>query len=104
MALRIAVNAELEHLQDALASVVRRLKPGGRIAVITFNSNEDRICKETFVDLSGKCRCPRNFPVCVCGADKKIHIVTDKIITATAGEVLSNARSRGAKLRIAERI
>ena len=103
MALRIAVNDELGCLQQTLINITDRLRTGGRIAVIAFHSGEDRICKETFNLLAGTCKCPRNFPVCVCGAVKKINIVTPKIIIATEEEKCNNARSRGAKLRIAER-
>ena len=104
MALRIVVNDELRPLGDTLRAIINRLKPGGRFAVITFHSIEDRVCKQTFVQLSGRCTCPRHLPVCACGLNKKINIVTPRPIVASEAEVNGNVRARGAKLRIVERI
>lgn len=103
-ALRIAVNRELQILGQFLKDGVDSLKIDGRFAVITFHSLEDRIVKQTFQRLSGKCSCPPRMPVCVCGAAKKIEIVTRKPITPADGETEKNPRSRSAKLRVVRRI
>jgi 16S rRNA (cytosine1402-N4)-methyltransferase len=98
-ALRIAVNRELEILEDFIRDAVDILKPKGRLAIITFHSLEDRIVKQTFQKLSGKCFCPPRLPQCVCGAEKKIEILTKKPITPEDFEIEDNPRSRSAKLR-----
>lgn len=98
-ALRIAVNRELEILEDFIRDAVDVLKPNGRLAIITFHSLEDRIVKQTFQKLSGKCFCPPRLPQCVCGAEKKIEILTKKPITPGEFEIEKNPRSRSAKLR-----
>jgi 16S rRNA (cytosine1402-N4)-methyltransferase len=103
-ALRIAVNRELEILQDAVRSAVSFLRPGGRICVITFHSLEDRIVKDLFRQLSSPCTCPREFPVCVCGGKKVVRIITTKPVIAGAVELEENPRARSAKLRIAEKL
>ena len=103
-ALRIEVNGELDGLSDLVLSLTRRLKSGGRIAILTFHSLEDRIVKEAFKALESPCTCPGNFPVCVCGKKPEIKIITRKPITATAEELEENSRSKCAKLRIAEKI
>ena len=98
-ALRIAVNGELEILEDFVSDSVDVLKTGGRLAVITFHSLEDRIVKHAFQKLSGKCFCPPRIPQCVCGAEKKVEILTRKPIIADEAETLENPRARSAKLR-----
>lgn len=103
-ALRIAVNKELEILNDAVRSAARFLRPGGRICVITFHSLEDRIIKDLFRRLASPCSCPRSFPVCVCGEKKEIKIITAKPLIACTVELEKNPRARSAKLRIAEKI
>ena len=103
-ALRIEVNAELDGLYELTLSLTRRLKPGGRIVILTFQSLEDRIVKEAFKYLENPCQCPSSFPVCVCGKKPEIKIITKKPITACEAELTDNSRSKCAKLRIAERI
>jgi 16S rRNA (cytosine1402-N4)-methyltransferase len=98
-ALRIAVNRELEILEDFVKDSIDILKPGGRLAVISFHSLEDRIIKQTLQKLAGKCFCPPKFPQCVCGAEKKIEILTRKPIIAGEAETEENPRARSAKLR-----
>ena len=102
-AVRIEVNHELEILSDAITAAVRRLKTGGRIAVITFHSLEDRIVKNTFKTLAQDCICPKNFPVCVCGHHAEIKIL-GKAQTATTEEINRNSRAKPAKLRVAEKL
>ena len=103
-ALRIEVNHELDVLKQVLDSAVAHLNPQGRICVITFHSLEDRIVKNAFRAMAQGCTCPPNFPVCVCGRTKQIKLITRKPITARESELKENARSRSAKLRVAERI
>lgn len=103
-AIRIEVNGELDGLYELVISLTRRLKKGGRIAILTFHSLEDRIVKEAFRQLEKPCTCPGNFPVCVCGKKPEIKIITRKPITASEQEINENSRSKCAKLRIAERI
>ncbi|MDR3707213.1 MAG: 16S rRNA (cytosine(1402)-N(4))-methyltransferase RsmH [Capsulimonadaceae bacterium] len=104
-ALRIAVNHEFESLEKALRQFIDLLKPGGRIAVISYHSGEDRIVKQTFSTLSGKCSCPPHQPYCTCEASSpQIMLVTRKPIVPTSSEIADNARARSAKLRIAERL
>lgn len=103
-ALRIEVNGELDNLYDCVVGLTRTLKKGGRIAVLTFHSLEDRIVKQAFKYLETDCLCPKNIPVCVCGKQKEIEIITKKPITATLKEIALNSRSKCAKLRIAEKI
>ncbi len=98
-ALRIAVNGELEILEDFIVDAIDVLKTGGRLAVITFHSLEDRIVKHAFQKLSGKCFCPPRIPRCVCGAVRRIEILTRKPVVAGEAETLENPRSRSAKLR-----
>lgn len=102
-AIRIAVNGEFEHLENGLKAAFSVLKPGGRLAVITFHSLEDRIVKETFRTLSTGCTCPPNFPVCVCGNKPKITLLSKKPIIPSDAELSENPRSHSAKLRVAER-
>ena len=102
-ALRIAVNDELGNLEAALPRAVELLRPGGRIAVISFHSLEDRIVKRYFNEEARGCVCPPELPVCVCGRSPRLRVVTRHPITASAEELARNARSRSAKLRVAER-
>lgn len=103
-ALRIEVNNELGELEEALPKLISMLAPGGRIAVISFHSLEDRIVKRAFKLAAKECVCPKEFPVCRC--DKKItaRIITKKPIRPTKTEIKNNVRSRSAKLRVAERV
>ncbi|NLL43713.1 MAG: 16S rRNA (cytosine(1402)-N(4))-methyltransferase RsmH [Firmicutes bacterium] len=103
-ALRIAVNDELEALKSALEQAVEVLQPGGRLAVITFHSLEDRIVKEYFQSLLGKCTCPPDLPVCVCDNQPVVSLVNRKPIEASPRELESNARARSAKLRVVEKL
>lgn len=104
-ALRIAVNDELGAFRDALAETIEVLKPGGRAAVITFHSLEDRICKTMFAAEAATCKCPPDFPLCVCDAGKgRLRLVSRKPIVPSEAELNDNPRARSAKLRIAEKI
>lgn len=103
-AIRIEVNGELDVIAPAIESAVRLLAPGGRIAIITFHSLEDRIVKQTYAKLAQGCTCPPNFPVCVCGNKPKIKIITKKPILPSEEELSVNPRSRSAKLRVAEKL
>lgn len=103
-ALRIAVNDELGAEEEALEQAVHCLKAGGRAAVITFHSLEDRICKQLFAKFVEKCQCPPDFPMCVCGARGVLKLVNRKPIEPSAEELQANPRSRSAKLRIAEKL
>lgn len=103
-AIRIAVNRELEGLYDCVLALTRRLKTGGRIAILTFHSLEDRIVKQAFKMLECDCICDKGLPVCVCGKKKEIEIITKKPVTASVKEMAINSRSKCAKLRIAEKI
>ena len=103
-ALRIAVNDELGAEEEALHQAVACLNPGGRVAVITFHSLEDRICKRVFAQYAGTCTCPPDFPMCVCGARGVLRPVNRKPIEPGADEIAANPRARSAKLRIAEKL
>lgn len=103
-AIRIEVNKELEILDNAIRNSINRLKPEGRIAIITFHSLEDRIVKNIFKDEANSCVCPKEFPICNCGKESKIKIITRKPIEATEEELKLNSRSKSAKLRIAEKL
>ncbi len=103
-AIRIEVNGELDGLYELVISLTRRLKKGGRIAILTFHSLEDRIVKEAFRQMEKPCVCPGNFPVCVCGKKPEVKIITRKPITASEEELKENSRSKCAKLRIAEKL
>ena len=91
-------------LRDVFTECVRKLEPGGRICVITFNSLEDRIIKTAFRELSNPCVCPPELPVCVCGKTPKVRTLTAKPILPQSREIDDNPRARSAKLRAAERI
>ena len=101
-ALRIAVNNELDILTGAFREAVARLKPGGRICVISFHSLEDRITKETFAALANPCQCPPRLP-CTCGLKPELKLVTKRPVTAGERELTANPRSRSAKLRVGEK-
>ncbi|MBX7171725.1 MAG: 16S rRNA (cytosine(1402)-N(4))-methyltransferase RsmH [Pyrinomonadaceae bacterium] len=103
-ALRIAVNHELEILEDFLHSAIDKLNKDGRLAIISFHSLEDRIVKRTLQKLSGKCDCPPKFPVCICGAKKEIEVLTRKPLVPTEVEIEANPRARSAKLRVGKKI
>lgn len=100
-ALRIAVNDELGALSQVLENAVGCLKPGGRLAIITFHSLEDRLVKKSFQQLANPCTCPPELPMCVCGKKPMIEIATRKPIIPTAVEIERNPRARSAKLRVA---
>lgn len=103
-ALRIAVNREIEILEQFICDAVDVLKKEGKLVVITFHSLEDRIVKQTFQKLAGKCICPPRLPQCVCGAERKIEILTRKPIAPTDFEIEENPRARSAKLRLCAKI
>lgn len=103
-AIRIAVNGELQVLEQALERVFERLAPGGRFAVITFHSLEDRIVKQRFAAFARGCTCPPDFPVCVCGKTPRGRLVSRKPILPGEEELAVNSRSRSAKLRVVEKL
>lgn len=103
-AIRIAVNDELGAFEEALHQSLDCLTSGGRLAVITFHSLEDRICKHFFAKYVEHCTCPSDFPICVCGNKAKIKMITRKPITPSTAELEANPRARSAKLRIIEKI
>ena len=102
-ALRIECNRELEVLKEAIDQMIDVLNPGGRLCIITFHSLEDRIVKTAFKKAENPCTCPPSFPVCVCGNASKGKVITRKPILPTEKELLSNSRSKSAKLRIFEK-
>ena len=103
-ALRIEVNGELNLLKERIENLIKFLCPGGRIAIISLHSLEDRIVKNVFKDLAQGCICPKNFPICVCNHKATIEIVTRKPIVASEKEQLENSRSTCAKLRVAKKL
>ena len=103
-ALRIAVNHELENLEEFLPKAFDVLSPGGRLAVVSFHSLEDRLVKEYFNKLAKGCVCPLDFPQCVCGKTPVAKILTKKPVTASEAEIAANSRSRPAKLRAVQKI
>ncbi|MBE6554670.1 MAG: 16S rRNA (cytosine(1402)-N(4))-methyltransferase RsmH [Ruminococcaceae bacterium] len=102
-AIRIEVNGELDVIAPALKSAVARMNRGGRLAVITFHSLEDRIVKQTFAELASGCVCPKSLPICVCGNEPKLKLIAKKPILPSEAELTENPRSRSAKLRVAEK-
>ncbi len=103
-AIRIAVNDELGAVDSVMGQAIRRLKPGGRLAVITFHSLEDRIVKNAMAEAAKGCTCPPEFPVCVCGKKPTVRLIAKKPITAGEEELKVNPRARSAKLRVAEKL
>ena len=103
-AIRIEVNSELSILNKAIEDGVNKLNKGGRMAIITFHSLEDRIVKNKFRDLAVSCRCPKEFPICICGEKAKVKVISRKAIEPSKEEVEVNPRSRSAKLRVIEKI
>ncbi len=103
-AIRIAVNDELGAVETVMRSAVSCLNPGGRLAIITFHSLEDRIVKNGMADAARGCTCPPNFPVCVCGNKPKVKLITRKPITSSQEELDRNPRARSAKLRVCEKL
>ena len=103
-AIRIAVNDELGAVDGVMSRAIARLNPGGRLAVITFHSLEDRIVKNAMAEAAKGCTCPPEFPVCVCGKKPTLKLIARKPITAGETELEQNPRARSAKLRVGERI
>ena len=103
-AIRIAVNDELGAVDAVMRRAIDRLNPGGRLAVITFHSLEDRIVKNAMAEAVRGCTCPPEFPVCVCGKKPSLKLIARKPITAGAEELEANPRARSAKLRVAEKL
>lgn len=103
-AIRIEVNGELEILKQSILDFASVLKSGGRLAVITFHSLEDRIVKNTFAELATGCTCPKDFPICVCGKKPVVKVITRKPILPSKDEEEQNSRSKSAKLRIIEKL
>jgi 16S rRNA (cytosine1402-N4)-methyltransferase len=103
-ALRIAVNEEMEALQQGLAAALDLLRPGGRLVVLSYHSLEDRIVKRFFAAERRGCVCPPELPVCVCGRDPRLRLVTSPSLTPSAAEIAANPRARSARLRAAERL
>lgn len=103
-AIRIEVNGELDELKKGMSEAFERLKAGGRLAIITFHSIEDRIVKNTFREYCTGCTCPPDFPVCVCGKKPRGRTVYRKPVTASEEELAVNNRSRSAKLRVIEKL
>ena len=103
-AIRIAVNDELGAVDSVMRRAVDRLKPGGRLAVITFHSLEDRIVKNALAEAARGCTCPPEFPVCVCGKKPTLKLIARKPITAGEEELEANPRARSAKLRVGEKL
>ncbi len=104
MALRIAVNRELERLETFLEYAVDLLNPGGRLCVLAFHSLEDRIVKQRFKTLEKGCTCPPQLPQCVCGQEPQLRILTKKVVRPTAEEIAANPKARSTRLRAAEKI
>ena len=103
-ALRIAVNEELDALQDGLAAAVDLLRPGGRLVVLSYHSLEDRIVKRFIAAERRGCTCPPELPVCVCGKNPRLRLLTRPSLVPTADEIAANPRARSARLRAAERL
>ena len=103
-AIRIAVNDELGAVRQVMEDAIPALNPGGRLAVITFHSLEDRIVKNAMAAAARGCTCPPEFPVCVCGNKPKVKLITRKPVTSSAEELAANPRSRSAKLRVCQKL
>jgi 16S rRNA (cytosine1402-N4)-methyltransferase len=104
LALRIAINGELDSLQSMLRTAPGRLRTGGRLCVVSYHSLEERIVKQTFNELARTCTCPKDFPVCVCEASPTLRLISKKPIVPQTNEIERNPRARSAKLRIAEKV
>jgi len=104
MALRIAVNRELEVLERFLDAAVDLLKPAGRLCVLSFHSLEDRIVKHRFRDMADPCTCPPSFPQCACGRRSTVRLLTRKVMRPTEEEVRSNPMARSTRLRAVEKL
>jgi 16S rRNA (cytosine1402-N4)-methyltransferase len=103
-ALRLEVNGELDALDKVLPAAIDSLEPGGRIAVLTYHSLEDRRVKRTFQDEARGCVCPPDFPICTCGAEARLRLVTRRSVVPSDKEIEENPRARSARLRVAERM
>ena len=103
-AIRIAVNDELGAVEKVMKDAIECLNPGGRLAIITFHSLEDRIVKVGMNDAAKGCTCPPSFPVCVCGKKPKVKIISRKPIVSGEAELNNNPRARSAKLRVCEKL
>jgi 16S rRNA (cytosine1402-N4)-methyltransferase len=103
-ALRIAVNDELDGLDRALPAAWEVVRPGGRLAAISFHSLEDRRVKRFLAERARGCICPPDFPVCACGRTPEAEVVSNRAIAPTAGEVAHNPRSKSGRLRVARRL
>jgi 16S rRNA (cytosine1402-N4)-methyltransferase len=103
-ALRLAVNHELENLQEFLAHLLDLLKPGGRLCIVAFHSLEDRLVKQQFKSWASPCRCPRDFPLCQCSAQPLVRLLTRKALRPKEQEIQANLRARSARLRAIEKI
>ena len=103
-AIRIEVNRELDVIEPAISQAMSRMRKGGRIAIITFHSLEDRLVKQAFANLAQGCTCPKSLPICVCGNKPKARVITKKPILPGDAELLENPRSHSAKLRVAEKL
>jgi len=104
MALRIAVNRELESLRTGLEAAIDLLAPDGRVVVLSYHSLEDRIAKDVLLRRTGRCVCPPGLPICACGAERELEILTKRPVTASPEEITANARSRSAKLRAGRKL
>ena len=103
-AIRIEVNRELDVIEPAISQAMSRMRKGGRIAIITFHSLEDRLVKQAFANLAQGCTCPKSLPICVCGNKPKARVITQKPILPGDVELLENPRAHSAKLRVAEKL
>ena len=103
-ALRIAVNSELDNLRAGLQQAIKLLKPGGKLAVISYHSLEDRVVKQALAREARGCVCPPRVPVCTCGHTPSLRVITRRVVTPSPAEVRENPRSRSARMRIAERL
>ena len=103
-AIRIEVNGELDAIAPTIEDAFAHMNKGGRVAIITFHSLEDRIVKQAFAKLAAGCTCPKGLPICVCGNKPKIKIISKKPILPSEGELMENPRAHSAKLRVAEKL
>ncbi|MGL6174097.1 MAG: 16S rRNA (cytosine(1402)-N(4))-methyltransferase RsmH [Cellulosilyticaceae bacterium] len=103
-AIRIEVNREIDIIEPTILDVIKFLKPGGRLCIITFHSLEDRIVKHTYKTLEDPCTCPKHFPICICGKKPEVKVITRKPILPSKEELEINPRARSAKLRIIEKL